>query len=168
MRLAVISDSHLSIPDDQFERVYARHLSGADALLHCGDMVSAELYHSLCRHPCFIAVRGNCDHFLLDHDLPNTLSTALPLASGRSFRIGMAHGWGERSTVWQRVAELFPGHDLICYGHTHRRDWTERGGAHLLNPGSLAEGSLALIDVADDGSMTCQFVDIHGDADDKA
>jgi predicted phosphodiesterase len=41
MRLAVISDSHLSIPDDHFERVYDRHLAGADALLHCGDMVSA-------------------------------------------------------------------------------------------------------------------------------
>jgi putative phosphoesterase len=160
MRLAVISDSHLSIPDDRFERVYARHLSGADALLHCGDMVSPELYHSLCRHPRFLAVRGNCDTFRLDHELPPTLSAELAVAPGRSLRIGMAHGWGERSTVWQRVAELFPGFDLVCYGHTHRRDWTQRGQTHLLNPGSLAEGSLALIDIADDGAMTCNFVDV--------
>ncbi len=160
MLLAVISDSHLSIPDDRFERVYARHLAGADALLHCGDMVSAELYHALCRHPHFIAVRGNCDHFLLDHDLPPTRSVELPLPTGRTVRIGMAHGWGERPTVWRRVAELFPGFDLICYGHTHRRDWAEHDGARLLNPGSLAEGSLALIDVADDGGLTCRFIDV--------
>ncbi|MHC1700444.1 MAG: metallophosphoesterase family protein [Humidesulfovibrio sp.] len=164
MRLAVISDSHLSIPDERFERVYARHLSGADALLHCGDMICAAVYHTLCRHPRFIAVRGNCDHFLLDHELPATVSAELPLPSGRVLRIGLAHGWGERSSVGQRVAEIFPGHDLICYGHTHRRDWTELGSARLLNPGSLAEGSLALIDVADDGSMTCQFIDTDQDA----
>lgn len=161
MRLAVISDSHLSIPDDHFERVYDRHLAGADALLHCGDMVSAALYHSFCRHPRFIAVRGNCDHFVLDHDLPQTRSAELSLDSGRVVRIGMAHGWGERSTVWQRVAELFPGHDLVCFGHTHRRLWTEHQGSYLLNPGSLAEGSLALIDVADYGGLTCTFVDVN-------
>jgi uncharacterized protein len=166
MRLAVISDSHLAIPDDTFERVYARHLSGADALLHCGDMVSAALYHTLNRHRRFLAVRGNCDNFLLDHDLPATRSTELPLACGRCLRIGMAHGWGERGTVWRRVAELFPGHDLICYGHTHRRDWSERGGVRLLNPGSLAEGSLALVDIADDGAMTCRFIDVSEDAQD--
>ncbi|MBU1041166.1 MAG: metallophosphatase family protein [Proteobacteria bacterium] len=161
MRLAVISDSHLSTPDDRFERVYDRHLSGADALLHCGDMVGAALYHSLCRHPKFLAVRGNCDHFILDHDLPNSLSAELVLPSGRKFTIGMAHGWGERATVWQRVAELFPGHDLVCFGHTHRRAWTEHNGSHLLNPGSLVEGSLALLDVADDGEITsCRFIDV--------
>lgn len=164
MRLAVLSDSHLSIPDDRFERVYVRHLADADALLHCGDMVSAEVYHSLCRHPCFLAVRGNCDGFMLGHELPPTRSAELPLPSGRTLRIGMAHGWGERGTVWQRVAELFPGHDLICFGHTHRRAWTEHQGARLLNPGSLAEGSLALIDVAEDGSMTCRFVDVDDEA----
>ncbi len=165
MRLAVISDTHLSVPDARFERIYAAHLADADVLLHCGDMVSAALYHSLCRHPRFIGVRGNCDHFLLDVALPATLRVELPLgASGRVLRIGMAHGWGERSTVWQRVAELFPGHDLICYGHTHRRNWSRHGGAHLLNPGSLAEGSLALVDVDEHGGLSCRFVD----ADDEA
>lgn len=163
MRLAVLSDSHITAPDARFERICATWLTDADLLLHCGDMVGVSLYHALSRHPRFFAVRGNCDHFQLDHDLPATLSLELPLASGRSFRIGMAHGWGERSTVWQRVVELFPGHDLVCYGHTHRRDWSSRGGAQLLNPGSLSEGSLALVDLADDGSMSCRFVDVDDD-----
>ncbi|MBU1230192.1 MAG: YfcE family phosphodiesterase [Proteobacteria bacterium] len=166
MRLAVISDTHLSAPDARFERIYANHLAGADVLLHCGDMVSASIYHSLCRHPRFLAVRGNCDHFLLDHELPPTVSAELGLASGRVLRLGMAHGWGERPTVWKRVAGLFPGFDLVCYGHTHRRDWTEHDGTRLLNPGSLGEGSLALVDVEDDGSLACRFVD--ADAEEAA
>jgi len=160
MRLAVISDTHLSVPDDRFERIYALHLQDADALVHCGDMTGAALYHSLCRHPRLIAVRGNCDHFLLDHDLPSTLSAELALPSGHVLRLGLAHGWGERGSVWQRVAELFPGHDLVCFGHTHRRHWAEHEGAHLLNPGSLYEGSLALVDVDEDGGLACRFVDV--------
>jgi phosphoesterase, MJ0936 family len=160
MRLAVISDTHLSGPDERFNALYDRYLAPADALLHCGDMVGADLYHFLCLHPRFFCVRGNCDHFVLDHDLPQSLSRTLALPGGGELRFGMAHGWGERSTVWQRVAELFPGHDLVCFGHTHRRHFAEHQGARILNPGSMYEGSLALLDVADDGAMDCTFVDL--------
>lgn len=159
MRLAVISDSHLPGPDEHFCALYDRYLAPADVLLHCGDMVGASLYHYLCRHPRFLCVRGNCDHFVLDHELPAILSRELPRPGG-VLRIGMAHGWGERGSVWQRVAETFPGHDLVCFGHTHRRHWAGHGGAQLLNPGSLAEGSLALVDVKGDGSLACEFVDL--------
>jgi putative phosphoesterase len=159
MRLAVISDTHLAGPDEAFCALYERLLAPADALLHCGDMVGAPLYHFLCRHPQFLCVRGNCDHFQLDHDLPVTVSRALSRPGG-SLRVGMAHGWGERSSVWRRVAETFPGHDLVCFGHTHRRHWAGHEGAWLLNPSSLAEGSLALVDVAEDGMLSCEFVDL--------
>jgi putative phosphoesterase len=160
MRLAIISDTHLSGPDERFCALYDRHLAGADVLVHCGDMVGADLYHFLCGHPRFLCVRGNCDHFVLDHDLPQTLSRDIALPGGAPLRLGMAHGWGERSSVWLRVAELFPRHTLICYGHTHRRDWREHQGARILNPGSLAEGSLALVDAGGDGSLDCAFVDV--------
>lgn len=159
MRLAVISDTHLAAPDERFCAIFDRHLAGADVLLHCGDMIGANLYHYLCSHPRFFCVRGNCDHFTLDHDLPQSLSRELATPGG-ALRIGMAHGWGERSSVWVRVAELFPGHGLICYGHTHRRDWREHAGGRVLNPGSLAEGSLALVDIAADGALICTFVDV--------
>ncbi|MDR3640658.1 MAG: metallophosphoesterase family protein [Humidesulfovibrio sp.] len=159
MRLAVISDTHLTGPDEHFCSLYDQHLAPADALLHCGDMVGAQLYYYLCQHPRFLCVRGNCDLFILDHEVPQTLSRVLPTPAGE-IRVGMAHGWGERSSVWQRVAELFPGHDLVCFGHTHRRHFAQHQGAHILNPGSLAEGSLALLDIADDGAMDCRFVDL--------
>jgi putative phosphoesterase len=110
--------------------------------------------------PRFLCVRGNCDHFELDHDLPLTLSRELEIPGGGSLKLGMAHGWGERSSVWRRVYETFPGHDLICYGHTHRRHWERHEGVWLLNPGSVAEGSMALVDVAQDGTLDCTFVDL--------
>ena len=160
MRLAVISDTHLSGPDERFNAIYDTYLAPADVLLHCGDMVGASLYHFLARHPRFLCVRGNCDHFVVDHNLPQTLSCLLEEPDCPELRLGVAHGWGERSTVWQRVADIFPGHDLVCFGHTHRRHWAEHKGSHLLNPGSLAEGSLALVDVAADGSLSCRFVDL--------
>lgn len=163
MLLAVISDSHIAAPNQWFGAVFDRYLAQADCLIHCGDMVGADLYHFLLGHPCLHAVRGNCDQFLTPHDLPTLHSFELPTPGGATIKVGMAHGWGERSSVWRRVWESFPGHDLICYGHTHRRDWSEAPGAHgarLLNPGSLAEGSLALVSVADDGALSCQFVDI--------
>lgn len=159
MRLAVISDTHLSGPDERFCDLYEEYLAPTDVLLHCGDMVGASLYHYLSRHPHFLCVRGNCDHFVLDHDLPVTLSRGLALPGGE-LAVGIAHGWGERSTVWKRVAETFPGHRLVCFGHTHRRHWAEHQGMWLLNPGSMAEGSLALLDVADDGALSCTFVDL--------
>lgn len=160
MRLAVISDTHLSGPDERFGAIYDRYLAPADALLHCGDFIGAELYHYLCAHPHFFCVRGNCDHFVLDHELPQSLTRELPLPGGESLSFGMAHGWGERGTVWRRVYDLFPWVDLVCYGHTHRRHFAEFEGSRILNPGSVAEGSLALVDVADDGALSCQFVDL--------
>jgi predicted phosphodiesterase len=35
------------------------------------------------------------------------------------------------------VADQFPDADIVCYGHTHIRDWRLRGRVRLLNPGSL-------------------------------
>lgn len=160
MRLAVVSDTHLSGPDLRFEAIYQRYLEGADVLAHCGDMTGPDLYHYLARHRNFLCVRGNCDHMLPDSGPPPTLSRELALPGGGALRLGMAHGWGERSRVWRNVAETFPGHDLVCYGHTHRRDWSLREGMRLLNPGSLAEGSLALVDITPDGALDCHFIDL--------
>jgi Predicted phosphoesterase len=153
MRLAVISDTHLSGPDERFCALYEGAFSRPPMSCCTAATWWAPLFITTC------CVRGNCDHFILDHDVPQTLSRTLALPGGE-ITFGMAHGWGERSTVWLRVAELFPKCDLVCFGHTHRRHFAEHNGACILNPGSLAEGSFALLDIADDGAMGCTFVDL--------
>lgn len=109
------------------------------------------------QHPNFICVRGNCDW------APQLVDQLEPMVSVKlgAMTLGVTHGWGPRSQVPVKVAQAFgPEYDLVCYGHTHARDWAVREGVQLCNPGSLGEsGSLAIVSLADDGSMDCKFVD---------
>jgi putative phosphoesterase len=102
-------------------------------------------------------VRGNCDWDPALADLKPALT-----AKVGTLTVGVTHGWGPRSQVPVKVAEAFgPDYDLVCYGHTHARDWSVVSGVRLVNPGSLGEsGSLALVTVAADGNLSCEFVDV--------
>ena len=132
MIVTVISDTHLDQPDRLLAAVFDRYCRDADVLLHCGDCVGEETWAFLNAHPRFYAVQGNCDLPPLRGSLP-----ALRELELEGFRIGMAHGWGPRSRVGDVVADQFPDADIVCYGHTHIRDWRLRGNVRLLNPGSL-------------------------------
>jgi len=143
MIVAVISDTHLESPDRYLDAVFRKYCLTADALLHCGDCVGEETWAFLNTHPHFFAVQGNCDLPPLTGALPVLREVEL-----NGFTIGMAHGWGPRSQVGATVAAQFDSVDLVCYGHTHIRDWRMIGGTRLLNPGSVfwprsGEGGLA-------------------------
>lgn len=163
MLLAVLSDTHLDSPDHWLERVYDRFLARADAVLHCGDMASASVYHFFLQHPNFHAVAGNMDSWNLRQEVPNRLSLDLDGLS-----VGMIHGFGgDRETMWKKAADCFgPECDLVCFGHTHIYQWVERDGQYVLNPGSArlpraGAPSLALVRRAKDGSLSCECVDLR-------
>lgn len=133
MIVAVLSDTHLEEPDDRLAAVYELYCRDADVLLHCGDCVGESTWAFLNSHPCFYAVLGNCDSLALSAQIP-----VLRQIDVGGFRIGMGHGWGPRSRVGDTVASQFSGVDIVCYGHTHIRDWRQLpDGKWLLNPGSL-------------------------------
>lgn len=157
MKIAVISDTHMSSPDAFLERVYATWLAPADYLVHCGDITTFETWSFFMQHDNFLCVRGNCDW---DPQLVDQLEPMLTAQVG-PLTLGAAHGWGPRPQVAVKVAQAFgPGYDLVCYGHTHKRDWSVIEGVRLVNPGSLGEsGSLAIITVDDAGGMECDFMD---------
>ena len=144
MIVAVMSDTHLDQPDNLLAAIFERHCRDADVLLHCGDCVSEETWSFLNSHPRFYSVQGNCDLPPLNGSLPVLRELEL-----EGFRLGMGHGWGPRSRVGDVVANRFQGVDIVCYGHTHIRDWRlSPGGVRLLNPGSLfwprsGEGGMA-------------------------
>ncbi|MBE1425325.1 putative phosphoesterase [Desulfomicrobium macestii] len=144
MIVAVMSDTHLDQPDDLLAAIFERHCREADVLLHCGDCVSEETWSFLNSHPRFYSVQGNCDLSPLNGTLPVLRELEL-----EGFRLGMGHGWGPRSRVGDVVAGRFQGVDIVCYGHTHIRDWRlSSEGVRLLNPGSLfwprsGEGGMA-------------------------
>lgn len=159
MQIAVISDTHMGDPPQWLDRVYAKWLEPADYLVHCGDITSPATWSFFMQHRRLLCVRGNCDW---DPVLNRELEPMLTAQVG-PLTVGVTHGWGPRSQVPFKVAQAFgPEYDLVCYGHTHKRDWSIIDGVQVLNPGSLGEsGSLALVDVAEDGAMDCRFIDAH-------
>ncbi|GAB7021868.1 metallophosphoesterase family protein [Salidesulfovibrio brasiliensis] len=156
MLIAVISDTHMTTPGAWLQDVYEKHLAPADALLHCGDITTPAVWSFFMQHPNFHCVRGNCDW---DPALVDELDPMLSVKLG-GLVVGLTHGWGPRPQVPEKVAEAFgPKYDLVCYGHTHARDWGKRRGVQLCNPGSLGEsGSLAHITIGPDGALDCQFL----------
>lgn len=137
MRIAVISDTHLQVPSAALLNVFEHHLSGADALLHCGDIVGEAVLGLLLSHDSFHGVRGNMDCGPVAAHLPLTRVVNL---SG--LRIGMVHNPGRiLSGFGTGRADLFPAAlDLVCCGHTHERMWMDTAaGILVLNPGSLVD-----------------------------
>jgi putative phosphoesterase len=133
MIIAVLSDTHLAHPSPQLAAAYDEYFRNADMVLHCGDLVGEKTWAFLNAHHSFHAVLGNCDTSILRGNVP-----ILREVEAAGFRIGMAHGWGPRSRVAETVAAEFRNVDLICYGHTHIRDWGLRDGIWMLNPGSFS------------------------------
>ena len=158
MKIAVISDTHMGTPPAWLDHVYDTWLGPADTLIHCGDITSVAAWSYFMQHERFICVRGNCDW---DPQLVDQLEPMVTARIG-NVTVGITHGWGPRSQVPIKAAQAFgPGYDLVCYGHTHARDWSVAGGVRLCNPGSLGEsGSLAVITLRDGGDMDCEFVTV--------
>jgi putative phosphoesterase len=133
MIVAVMSDTHLDQPDSLLFAVFERYCRDADVLLHCGDHVGEDTWSFLNSHPRFLSVQGNCDPPFARGSQPILRELEL-----EGFRLGVGHGWGPRSRVGEAVAARFSGVDIVCYGHTHIRDWRRTAdGVWLLNPGSL-------------------------------
>jgi uncharacterized protein len=147
VRLAVISDTHLSAPTPWFEAVYAKYLAPADRLFHCGDSTGLAMWSFLLQHPRFEAVAGNSDASDLAASLPAILERSI---AGR--RLAVVHGWGPRPGLSGRIAEALGDRaDLIFFGHSHAFEDTTSGKTRLINPGSLRPGgSLALVETGPD------------------
>ncbi|WP_027177263.1 metallophosphoesterase family protein [Maridesulfovibrio hydrothermalis] len=162
MKIAVISDTHLRVPDQRLTEVFNSHLADTDLLIHCGDLATFSVWQFFCQHRNFHAALGNCDEWQLSTHL-KTLQTV----NLHGLRIAVAHGWGSRSEVSRNVAQSFgPDFDLICYGHTHIQDWSIVSGVQMLNPGSLTSprddkpACVAIVDVDDEHNMECSFIPV--------
>ncbi len=137
MKVGVISDTHLHGVTPSLRRIYDRHLSELSALLHAGDVVSADVIRFLDRG-AFFGVHGNMD--------PPDVRDLLPAARVvelNGFRIGLTHAGGSPATCGQQAARLFSGVDVIVYGHTHTPANQVRDGVLFFNPGTATGHSRA-------------------------
>lgn len=151
-RIGVVSDTHGHVT---YAREAVRMLESLDvqAVLHCGDIGTAEIVNLFARWPTHF-VFGNTDH---DR---RTLEAAIMTAgqtchnrfgslelSGR--QIALLHGDDTRALVDARNSGRY---DLVCYGHTHMAEQHRQGPTLVLNPGALYRAnphSFALVTLSD-------------------
>jgi uncharacterized protein len=132
--LAVVSDTHLPrgarrLPDACVER-----LAAADAILHAGDFVTAEVLDEIAAiGPPVHAVHGNVDEPAVLMRLPGAR-----LVHAEDARIAMLHDAGAAAGRLERMRRRFPDADALVFGHSHiplhERDFD--GAFQIFNPGS--------------------------------
>ncbi|MDQ3758147.1 MAG: metallophosphatase family protein [Actinomycetota bacterium] len=136
MNIVVLSDTHLRpggsrrLPDPVYDA-----LAHADAVLHAGDIVTADLLHELGGFAPVHAVLGNND---LDPALAHLPEQQVLELDG--VRVGMVHDSGPSAGRERRMKHRFPDADVVVFGHSHV-PWNGPGldGQLLFNPGSPTE-----------------------------
>ena len=127
--MGVISDTHGLLRP---EAVAA--LEGVDAIVHAGDIGSAEILDALRRIAPVVAVRGNNDRDAWAAALPEIARTQIGAT-----RIWVVHDLKELGEDPARA-----GVDVVISGHSHRPRVERREGLLLLNPGSAGPRRFSL------------------------
>jgi uncharacterized protein len=132
MRVAVLSDTHSPRYWKRCPPAVAAALTGADAILHAGDVCLAATLDELSQWAPVHAVRGNNDGpDIAAWGAPETLELDL---GGLS--IAMVHDSGPKQGRGPRLRRLFPAAALVVFGHSHI-PWDETyDGQRAFNPGS--------------------------------
>ena len=130
MELLVLADTHLRAGLDLPPAVLDA-LGRADAVLHAGDVTSAQALGELETAAPTYAVLGNNDLGLVGV-LPDELSVEL-----EGVRIALVHNSGDRRGRAPRLHRRFPLAGLVVFGHSHVPvDEAGIGTQLLFNPGS--------------------------------
>lgn len=151
MKIGVVSDTHDQL-DYTSEAIRLLLESGAELLLHCGDIESPEIVQLFSAAPTHF-VFGNCDtpNDSLHRALSSVGATLYPdfghlTLAGRE--IAWVHG---HKKVQFKELEHSNRFDYLFYGHTHRAEAHRTGKTLVVNPGALHRVTL----------KTCLLVDLE-------
>jgi putative phosphoesterase len=134
LRLLVLADTHLRTDLSALPVEVWDHVEACDAVLHAGDVVTADLLEALRALRPVHAVLGNNDHALAGA-LPDRLELELA-----GVRLAMVHDSGARAGRERRMRRWFPGADVVVFGHSHEPvDALGEDGQRLFNPGSAVQ-----------------------------
>jgi uncharacterized protein len=136
MRIAVISDTHMPRGSRALPARAVAELRAADAILHGGDFMRAEVLELLQRlGPPVHGIHGNVD----DEALRRMLPAARVVELG-GVRIGMIHDAGPRQGRLARMRFRFKDADAVVFGHSHLPlHEADADGFQIFNPGSPTE-----------------------------
>ncbi|MBO4275138.1 metallophosphoesterase family protein [Microbispora triticiradicis] len=150
MKVVVLADTHAPRRWKSCPPAVARHLRGADLILHAGDVCTAEVLVELSAYAPVRAVLGNNDGpDVAAWGAPETLELDLG-----GLRVGMIHDSGQTTGRTARMRRRFPGADLVVYGHSHIPMDVTGDGVRVFNPGSPTDrrrqphGTIGLLDIA--------------------
>jgi len=126
----VISDTHIPVRADDLPVSLWDEIERADAVIHAGDVVSADFLKRLESKKEVFAVFGNMDEISLRRSLPEKRIVEL-----EGVRVGVIHGGGSPEGLEERVRRAFHDVDVIVFGHTHKA-FLQESSILMLNPGS--------------------------------
>jgi uncharacterized protein len=137
VRIGVVSDTHGHLGNTQ-RAVDVLGNEQVECVLHCGDIGSAEVIPLFGDWPTHF-VFGNCDHDQesLTHIIDLCEQTSHGLFGSIELAgcpIALLHSHEPR-----RLGETIASQNyrLVCYGHTHLREFHYEGETLVLNPGAL-------------------------------
>ena len=144
MKVCILSDSHDHIALIDAAVAEAR-AAGAEAVLHCGDLVAPSTLHCLEKYGLPVhVIHGNTTGDLyaltqLAHKPGGVvrfhgMDAGIELAGRRIFLVHYPH--------YARAMAATGDWDLVCCGHSHKAEITEQkncpgGITHLVNPGTI-------------------------------
>lgn len=138
VRIGVISDTH-ALANLTRKAVDIFVSAGAERIIHCGDIGSAEIVEILSVLPVDY-VFGNCDY------ARRTLTEAIKTFGGTLHDdFGSVEIAGKKIAIYHGQNDLrleqeidSGAWNLICTGHTHQSSFEHRGGTYVLNPGAIS------------------------------
>jgi putative phosphoesterase len=169
MKICVLSDSHDNIPLLN-AAVSEAVKAGAEAILHCGDVVAPSTLHCLIQYnlPLHVIHGNNTGDLYTLARLANKegsnihyhgMDAGIELAGKRIFLVHYPH--------YARAMAVTGDWDLVCCGHSHKFNQEEftnlKGGVTvLLNPGTVggvgkAPASYALGDLDEMQFQMCEL-----------
>lgn len=139
MKVGVISDTHIRNDEEleAFKKIFSKHFSDIDLLLHAGDLVSLNVFKWLNEQVKTVAVSGNMDFPEAAGLFPQS-----KIVKVDKFKIGLTHGWGPPRGLIERVKKVFnrpdgkSSVDCIVFGHTHSAFNRVIDGVLFFNPGA--------------------------------
>lgn len=155
MRILVLSDSHSTM---RYMRL-AIDTVKPEAVIHLGDHYdNAETLSEEYRHIRFHMLPGNCDRHRCPPDTPTAFCYCI---GGVKFFMTHGHMHGVKTGLSRLLADAREKNaQAVLYGHTHIADCRQGGDLWIVNPGACnsAEGSVALIETADDAISGCSIL----------
>jgi putative phosphoesterase len=135
-------------------------LRQADAILHAGDVCTAEVLCELAEYAPVHAVLGNNDGpDVAQWGAPVTLQLELA-----GLKVAMIHDSGPVAGRLRRMRAAFPAVELVVFGHSHIPLDDSDARLRIFNPGSPTDrrrqphGTLGVLDIADGELMEARLV----------